>query len=245
LNDPASRNAMSEQMADRFVEAIQQVRAASDARVLVISGAGKAFSAGGHLDMLEQKTSLGGRENRRQMEHFYTRFLSVLDVEIPVIAAINGHAIGAAFAVALACDIRVAVDTAKLGLNFVRLGLHPGMGCTHFLPRLIGYGRAAELLFTGAIITASEAHGIGLVNRVSSSEAFGSTVEEIANAIASAGPQAVRETKLTLRTSGACSLSDALRREAECQARSYSSSEFAIGLAAAREKKTPSFPAES
>lgn len=193
------------------------------------------------MEMLLEKPKIPSHENRRLMELFYNNFLSIRALEVPVIAAINGHAIGAGLCVALGCDIRIATDTAKLGLNFVLLGLHPGMGATYFVPRLVGEAHAAELLFTGKIVSADYAARIGLVNQSVSPSEFENLVSSTASAIAGAAPEAIRELKLSLRNSQFASLDDCLRREAECQARSYSGKEFQEGIAAAREKRRPNF----
>lgn len=239
--DPDNRNAMSEEMAEQFPARIAELRADSSVRVVVLRGEGQAFSGGGHMAMLLAKPKLSLTENRRLMELFYKQFLSIRELEVPVIAAINGHAIGAGLCVALACDIRIARDKAKLGFNFVNLGLHPGMAATWFLPRLIGAAHAAELLYTGKIFTAEFAAKIGLVNHVVTESEFEKFVSETAEAIAAAAPETMRELKLTLRLTAGATLEEALCREAECQARSYAGKEFAEGIAAATEKRKPSF----
>ena len=241
LNDSANRNAMSEAMSESFAARVSDLRKDSAIRVVVLRGAGGAFSGGGHMEMLTAKPKLSAPENRRLMELFYENFLSICSLEVPVIAAINGHAIGAGLCVALSCDIRIAVDTAKLGLNFVLLGLHPGMGATYFVPRLIGSARAAELLYTGKSITAQYAAQVGLVNETVPANDFEATVSTTADAIAAAGPETVRELKLSLRNSHTLSLEECLRREAECQARSYTGKEFLEGISAATEKRKPKF----
>lgn len=241
LNDPDSRNAMSAEMGERFVEVIAELQNDTTARVVVLQGAGTAFSGGGHLDMLAEKINIPADENQRLMELFYEQFLSILKLEVPTIAAINGHAIGAGMCIALACDIRIVKKNAKLGLNFVHLGLHPGMGATYFLPRIVGPAKAAELLYGGKIITAEEAETFGLINRCVNEEEFDGVVEDMANLIAKAGPQSIGELKESLQGSMTRTLAECLRREAECQARDYAGKEFAEGVQAAKEKRKPSF----
>lgn len=241
LNDPENRNAMSEKMAAEFAAAINKLENDSAIRVLVLTGAGKAFSGGGHLDMLFEKTKIAPEKNRELMQTFYQQFLSVRRLPIPVIAAINGHAMGAAFCLALACDIRVSVSDAKMGLNFVHLGLHPGMGATYFLPRLVGPAVCAELLYRGLILSAADAKELGLLNHVVDSRAFNEAVLSVARDIAAVGPQAIRELKETLRSSESYSLEDCLNREAACQALDYSGPQFLEGITAAREKRSPKF----
>ena len=232
---------MSEQMADRFATVVAEVAVDTSVRVVVLTGAGKAFSGGGHLQMLQEKTTIPVDKNRELMERFYERFLAVRTIPVPVIAAINGHAMGAALCLALACDMRIAVKEAKLGLNFVHLGLHPGMGATYLVPRLVGPARAAELLYCGRVLTADEAERCGLVNEAVSADSFRARIEAVAGTIAQAGPRAVRELKQSLAAGEYRSLEDCLKREAHCQSLDYAGAEFLEGISAALEKRSPKF----
>lgn len=241
LNDAPSRNAMSEEMGLQFFAAVQELKTDMSVRAVILTGAGKAFSGGGHLNMLEAKTKISSEENAELMMQFYTHFLSIYDLHVPVIAAINGHAVGAGLCLALACDVRIAVEEAKLGLNFVHLALHPGMGATWFLPRLVGPAHAAALLYQGKIVAAVEGEKLGLVSRVVSADALMPTALEIAQNIAAVGPQSVRELKESLRQSGHATLREQLQREALCQAADYAGPEFAEGITAAKEKRKPKF----
>ena len=154
FDDPERRNAMTEAMGRALAERVRELSAEDDLRAVILTGAGSAFSAGGDLDMIESKARAGverpGGEvregHRRFMRAFYGLFLSIRELPCPALAAINGHAIGAGFCVALACDLRIAAQEARLGLNFTRLGIHPGMGATWLLPRLVGPALAAEIL---------------------------------------------------------------------------------------------------
>jgi enoyl-CoA hydratase len=154
FNDPERRNAMTQAMGEAFAECVTELAADPEVRAVILTGAGRAFSAGGDLGMIgsraregAQRPGLGRRGIRDAMRSFYKLFLSVRDLPCPTIAAVNGAAIGAGLCVALACDVRVASGEAKLGLNFTALGLHPGMGATWTLPRLVGPALAAEILF--------------------------------------------------------------------------------------------------
>jgi enoyl-CoA hydratase/carnithine racemase len=240
FNDPENLNAMGEKMADEFFQALARIRQEGTLRALIVTGEGKAFSAGGHLAMLEAKRALSGEENRRRMLDFYHAFLSVRELEIPVIAAVNGSAIGAGLCVAIACDIRIAGVGAKLGFTFAKLGLHPGMGATYLLPSVVGIAAASELLLTGRVIDAEEAFRIGLISKIVPTERLLQSAKEVAEEIASCGPEAIRQLLRTLRNRPS-SLEDALDREAICQSVNYSSPEFAEGLAATREKRKPKF----
>jgi enoyl-CoA hydratase len=175
------------------------------------------------------------------MERFYRLYLSVRDLPFPTVAAIGGPAIGAGLCVALGCDVRVAARDAKLGLNFVRLGIHPGMGATFALPRLVGPALAAELLFTGRAVDGAEAERIGLVNRAVERAEVLPTALALAREIAASAPLAVRRTKQALARSEHASLDEQLRFEAEQQSYDYESADLREGLAAVRERRPPRF----
>jgi len=175
---------------------------------VILTGAGRAFSAGGDLGMIQERADHGASEPgrarrsiREAMRSFYQLFLSVREIPCPTLAALNGHAIGAGLCVALACDVRIAAEDAKLGLNFTRLGLHPGMGATWTLPRLVGSARAAELLFSSRILTGAEAAAIGLVSRAVPREQVLPAARELAAAFATCAPLAVRGVKRALARS--------------------------------------------
>lgn len=241
LHRPAERNAMTPQMGREITRAVAELNADDDVRVVVISGSGKGFCSGADLRTLgaeagsgEADEGLGGGEN------FYRAFLSVRDLRVPSIAAVNGHAIGAGFCFAMAADLRVIHRDAKVGMTFVRLGIHPGMAATWTLPRLVGPSVAADLLYTGRLVGADEALALGIANRIGGDD-FDDVVAELAGAIASAAPVAVRSTKQTLRGSEARSIDDALVREASVQAMTFTTSDAAEGIQAMREKRAPDF----
>jgi enoyl-CoA hydratase/carnithine racemase len=249
LNDPERRNAMTEAMGRALAGAVGELARDERLRAVVLAGAGPAFSAGGDLDLIEAKARAGAADpggparaaNQAFMRGFYGLFLSVRDLPCPSVAAIHGAAIGAGLCVALACDLRVAARDAKLGLNFTRLGIHPGMGATWTLPRLVGAARAAELLFTGRTLDGARAERIGLVNRaVAAGEVRGAALE-LAREIAAAAPRAVRGAKRSLAGSAGASLGEQLEREAAAQALDYETLDLREGLAAARERRSPRF----
>ncbi|RIL09257.1 MAG: enoyl-CoA hydratase/isomerase family protein [Proteobacteria bacterium] len=241
LNDPDNLNAMGEEMADEFSALITKLqREAKKLRALILTGSGRAFSAGGNLEMLEKKTSLNAEENHRRMLNFYNSFLCMLDLGVPLIAAINGHAIGAGLCVASACDVRVCSDKARLGFTFTKLGLHPGMGATYFLPKLLGYASAAELILTGRVIEAPEALRVGLVSKIVAAEKVVEEAKAIAQEICECGPESIKQVLQTLRQ-GVHELPRMLEREATCQSINYGSQEFKEGVRAAIEKRKPAF----
>jgi enoyl-CoA hydratase/carnithine racemase len=249
FDDPERRNAMTEAMGRELTAVLSRLAADPSVRAAVVTGAGPAFSAGGDLAMIEEKARAGraspgepGRaRNRTFMRDFYGLFLSVRELPCPTVAAIQGPAIGAGLAVALACDLRVAARDARLGLNFARLGIHPGMGSSWTLPRLVGPARAAELLFTGRLVDGAEAERIGLVNRAVTPEQVLPEAVALAGEIAGCAPRAVRGIKRALARTLDSSLAEQLAFEAEQQALCYESADLEEGLAAARERRAPRF----
>lgn len=171
----------------------------------------------------------------------YQPFLSVLDVEVPVIGALNGHAIGGGMGLALVCDIRVANETAKYGANFTKLGLHPGMATTYLMPRMVGVPRAAELLLTGRIITGAEAAEFGLVNYAVPADAVKDKAQELAREVASCAPIANRWTKRSLYEHVGWNPRPAAMHEADLQSRSRETEDFEEGVKALLEKRPPVF----
>jgi enoyl-CoA hydratase len=228
---------------------VAQLRKEPDVRAVVLTGSGRAFSAGGDLGMIGARAEAGAsgpggaprRTNRDQMRAFYQLFLSVRDLPCPTVAAMNGAAIGAGLCVALACDLRIAAIDAKLGLNFTRLGIHPGMGATWTLPRLVGPAVAAELVYTGRIIDGAEAARIGLVNRAVERERVLPDALALAQEIATSAPVAVRGSKLALARSADASLEDQLSFEAARQSECFETGDIREGLQAVREKRAPRF----
>jgi len=248
FNDPERRNAMTYAMGERFAERIAGLARDETLRAVVLTGAGRAFSAGGDMGMLRAKAAEGRaapgiarRSIRDTMRSFYTLFLSVRDLPCPTIAAINGHAIGAGFCVALACDVRVAAEEARLGLNFTRLGVHPGMAATWTLPRLVGPAQAAELLFTSRLITGSEAARIGLANRALPSEGVLPAAHALAAEMATCAPLANRAVKRALARSLEATIEDQLSFEATEQAATFETEDVHEGLDAVQERRDPRF----
>jgi len=248
FNDPSRLNAMTAAMGEAFRDRIAALGRDDDVRAVVLTGRGRAFSAGGNLDMLQRQADRGTaspgsawRGIRDEMSTFYRLFLSIRDLPCPTIAAINGHAIGAGFCVALGCDFRYAAREAKLGLNFTRIGVHPGMAATWTLPRLVGPALAAELLYTSRIIDGEEASHMGLANRVFPGDEVLAEAQKTAAEIAKNAPGAVRAVKRALARTESASIEDQLQFEASEQAKNFESADAQEGIAAVREKRDPSF----
>lgn len=242
LNRPGKLNAMNEAMGDALSAHVERLKADEDLRVVILTGAGRAFSAGGDLDMLSGFNALSIDAATDVMLAFYKRFLCIRDIPVPVIAAVGGAAVGAGVCLTLACDVRIAREDARLAMNFTRLGLHPGCGATFFLPRVVGEARARQILMTGRTFSGAEAAAIGLVHQAVPADAFQAAVAAAAAELAQAGPLASRQLKQGMRAwldEGA--LSRALAWEARCQATCYQTADFQEGIAAARERRPPRF----
>jgi len=226
-----------------FKDAVAELREdckTEDIRAVVVTGNGRAFSAGGDLDFLRDRHHDKPANNAPIMRAFYDGFLCVRTLPVPVIAAINGHAVGAGLCFALACDIRIAAAKAKLGVTFVGLGLHPGMASTHFLPKIVGPQVASQLLLTGELISGTEAEKKGVVAEAVEGEVMERAME-MANQMAKAGPIAVQTCVRTLRNAQDEGLERAVWREADAQAQTYASQDLLEGVNAVAEKRTPEF----
>jgi enoyl-CoA hydratase len=196
IDRPHARNALAPRTMVELDQALDEVRARR-ARVLVIRGAGeKAFCAGGDLKELEKMRST---EEASAMAHRMRSTLDrILEMQVPVIAAVNGDAFGGGVELALACDFRIAAAHARLGLTQVNLGLMPAWGASERLAALVGRGRALHILLGGQALTAEEALSAGLVEEVVPSERFDARVKEVARAIATAAPAAVAGIKASV-----------------------------------------------
>ena len=247
LDNPEMRNAMSEEMTDSWVRAVDEVAADRSVRVVVVTGEGAAFCSGGNTSWIASEPDATVDYLRTRMIAFYRAWLSIRRLEVPTIAAVNGAAIGAGLCLALACDLRYAAGGAKLGVPFVKLGMHAGMGGTHLLPEVVGEAHAKDLLLTGRVVDAEEALRIGLVSRVldpDSTGTFHDDVLEIAAGIAAGAPIATRLTTLALRDGGHADLETALQWEALAQPVTLATADLQEGIAASKEKRSPVFTGE-
>ena len=166
LANPDQRNAMSGPMTQAWAALMADLATDTDLRVLVVTGEGSAFCSGGDTSWIAAEPDASVGDLRARMLPFYRTWLSVLDLDVPTLAAVNGPAIGAGLCLALACDVRYAASGAVLGAPFVRLGMHPGMAATWLLPDVVGPAHARDLLLTGRTVDADEALRLGLVSRV-------------------------------------------------------------------------------
>jgi len=242
FNNPAQLNALNEKMGNVFEQKIDALKKDNSLRAVVLTGEGKGFSAGGDLEFLQQRMKTSASENSAVMRRFYQRYLSIRTLPVPTIAAINGPAVGAGFAICFACDFRIASNEAKMGFNFVRLGITPGMGSSYLLPALASRQSASLLLLTGDLISAQEALDHGLLLSVHPKDQVLAEALKIAGKIAFASPLAVRATTKTLRMQLDGQMETALMREADTQAHCYAGEDLKIGLEAVKAKKDPVFP---
>src|SRR5262245_24870089 len=242
LNRPEKLNAFGGPMREEILDALAKVAADDAVRVLVVTGEGRAFSAGGDIDQLKNLRESNNEEAFKRVlasGQMITR--SMRSLPKPVIAAINGACAGAGFSFAIACDVRIASDRATFGASFSRIGLHPDWGGSWTLPRLVGSAGACELIFTGSMISAPEAERIGLVNRVVSHDQLMPTVMELAETMSKSAPRVLRLAKESIYRSLSSDMETAFARETEVQTECFHSEDFLEGLTAFKEKRKPQF----
>lgn len=246
LNRPDARNAISDaEMVDAIVDAVSAVNGDMDVRAVVLTGAGSAFSAGGNIkDMSDKRGMFGGspaeiRAGYRQGIQRIPRAL--YHCEVPVIAAVNGPAVGAGCDLALMCDLRIASSTAFFAESFVQLGIIPGDGGAWLLTKAIGPARAAEMALTGDRVRSEQALAWGLVNEVAEPEELLEAAHALAGRVAKNPPGAVRMAKKLLRESQHQSLESLLEMSASMQALAHSTSDHAEALSAFIDKRPGEF----
>ncbi len=242
INRPERLNALVDDMRDRIDAALAELDEDDDVRCVAITGVGRAFSTGGDVRYMAQLADRDDVDGFEELVQAGIRVVKRIDeMRKPVIAAINGAAAGAGASLALACDIRIASQNASIGLTFTRIGLHPDWGASYFLPRLIGSALAAELVFTGGMINARRAERLGLVNKVVPAEELEGAVQGLAGQIAGGAPDVIAAAKQTLRRSLAADLNEILAMELDAQREAFQSRDFAEGIQAFLEKRSPRF----
>ncbi|GAB3770321.1 enoyl-CoA hydratase [Nocardioides ginsengisegetis] len=241
LDNTEMRNAMSDEMTSSWVTAIDGIAADPSVRAVVVTGAGSAFCSGGNTSWIASEPDASVDRLRTRMLAFYRSWLSIRKLEVPTIAAINGPAIGAGLCMALACDIRYAASGARMGVPFVKLGMHAGMAGTYLLPNVVGEAHARDLLLTGRVVDADEALRLGLVSRVVEPTSFLDEVVETAAGIAATAPIASKLTKLALQGGGHADVESCLQWEAMAQPITLATEDLQEGIRAAQEKRAPEF----
>jgi enoyl-CoA hydratase len=239
FNRPKALNALNRQLLDALSATLEGMATDGDIRVLVLTGAGeKAFVAGADITELARQTPL---QTKLLSERGHDIFLKLEALPQPVIAAVNGFALGGGCEIALACDFIYASETAQFGLPEINLGLIPGYGGTQRLPRLIGRNLAKEMIFTGGMIPAGEALRIGLVNRVCSPESLMDTVMATARGMAAKGAVALRAAKQAVNQGLETDLNTGIRMEINQFAMTLLSGDAREGMSAFLEKRKPVF----
>lgn len=238
FNRPEVLNALNTTVATESLDALQNIKDDPDVRVLILAGAGRAFVAGADIAEMEAKNA----EAARIYSELGHRFMNALqDLPQPVIAAINGFALGGGLEVALACDIRIASESAQFGLPETILGIIPGWGATQRTARLIGSSRTKELIFTGRRIKAAEALAMGLVNQVVPDAELTNTVNEMAATMCRQGQTALRVAKTVINNGMDLSLDEALRLEIDTFVDLFDTDDRREGMKAFLEKRKPNF----
>lgn len=244
LNRPERRNAFTFEMVREWASLLWKARTDDSVRVVVLTGAGdRAFCSGIDLDSISNAnpnlTPLERKSHLHEEIHQVALALEALDK--PVIASINGAAVGAGLDMALMCDLRIAARSAKLSEGYIKVGLTPGDGGAYYLPRLVGTARALELLLTGDFIDAEEAHRIGMVNRVVDDSDLGAATKALAEQIAAAPPVTVRMIKRATYQSARADLRTSLDLISSHFAVVAATEDAAEALSAMQEKRLPSF----
>lgn len=242
LNRPEKLNAVVGDMREEIMAALEKFAADESVRVVIVTGAGRGFCAGGDVGYLGELVDKKNVEGLKGLLYMGKSLVTLIrKMPKPVIAAVNGPAAGAGLNLAVACDIRIASENASFGASFSKIGLHPDWGGSWFLPRLVGPARACEMVFTGEMIGAMEALRIGLVNKVHPHAEFAGEVEKLAELIANRPPKALALAKQLLWEAGRLGIDETLEREMENQIACFGMDDAREGIHAFLEKRQPTF----
>ena len=245
LNRPDTRNALSGDIIEGLVEYIQKADKDKNVGCVILTGAGKSFSSGGNLQEIKDMTTKD-QMTQAQLEDWY-RFgiqkipLTMNSIDVPVVAAVNGHAIGAGNDLCTMCDIRIAGEDAKFSESFLRIGIIPGDGGSWFLPKIIGLARANEMILTCDVLDANKALDWGLVSKVVPNENLIVEAQQLAKKITSQPPEASRRAKRLLRMSQNVPLQDALEMAASQQSMLQQLDDHREAIDALLEKRKPNY----
>lgn len=240
LQSPQTRNSLHLEMVKELTEVMDYINSRDDIGSMIVTGEGKAFSSGGDLrEMYQKKMEID--EAYEMVKSYYPFLEKLTHMPFPVIAAVNGAAVGAGFNIALACDMIYASTEAFFSQAFVLVGLTPDMGGTYYLPRIIGLHRAKELVFTGKQLSAQEALEMGIINKVLEPEKLMPEVQALATQLATGPKVALKLAKNLLNSSHKRDLNEALEVEALCQATCFQTEDHWEGAGAFLEKRKPHF----
>jgi enoyl-CoA hydratase/carnithine racemase len=245
MNEPERRNPLTGNTAiPEFLAAIDRIHADRSVRCVIVTGNGPSFCAGGNVPDMQRLASPQADPVATRDEYrsgIQRLAVSLFNLEVPVIAAVNGHAIGAGLDLACMCDIRIASEKARFAESFVKLGIIPGDGGAWLLPRVLGLSRAAEMAFTGDTIDAQQALGWNLVSRVVAHDELMGAAQEMAGRIAANPSHALRLTKRLIREGLNSSLQSVLELSAVFQAMSHQTADHKEAVSAFIEKRAPRF----
>ncbi|RLC94988.1 MAG: enoyl-CoA hydratase/isomerase family protein [Chloroflexi bacterium] len=242
LNQPDKLNSIGVRMIHELMQACDEIEQSGKARVIVFTGAGRAFCAGADLEDLQKAAASKPADLERNLRLWFMLTWRIKNIELPTIAAVNGHALGGGFALAIACDIRIAAEDARAGTVFVQRGASSAdMGVSWILPRIVGAGWAAELMFTGDIIDAAKAERIGLFNHVVPRDQLMQTVRDMAVKLAAGPPLGLKFTKRALNRSMWEGLQGHLNLECATQSLAFLSDDFNEGVKSFYEKRPAQF----
>lgn len=236
ISRPEALNALNTEVLSDISAAVDQAAGDDEVLVLIITGEGKSFVSGADIAKMKDLTAV---ESQQFSDFGNNVFLKIENLAKPVIAAINGYALGGGCELAMSCDLRIASDNAKFGQPEVGLGITPGFGGTQRLPRLIGAAKAKELIFTARIITAQDAYALGLLNRVVARDELMDAALELANEIAKNAQVAVRQSKRAINRGLQADISTGLAYEADASAVCYATVDQKNAMAAFVEKRKP------
>ena len=241
LNRPRKKNSFTMEMIETWASIYREAQTDPSVRALVLTGSGDSFCAGADLGNLDasRDTPLERKYNLTHQVHAVTR--AIQDLDKPVIAAVNGVAVGAGMDMALMTDIRLAARSARFSEGYIRLGIVPGNGACYYLPRLVGTAKALELLLTGDMVSAEEAERIGLVNHVYDDADLEKETLALARQLADGPPVAIQMIKRAVYQSARIDLATALDLVSSHMAVAQSTADAAEAYAAFREKRTPRF----
>jgi 2-(1,2-epoxy-1,2-dihydrophenyl)acetyl-CoA isomerase len=241
LNRPEVMNALDQALVNGIYTTFRQLRDDAQARVIVLSGSGRAFCAGGDVSFLKLINSQSQTGIRALLRDLFHKLTAITRVEKPVVGALHGVAVGAGFSLALLCDLRLAAEDTKFGAEFPMMGIIPEVGCSHILPNLVGLGKAMELVLTAQRFDAPEAQRIGVVNRVFPADKLMEEAMALAHRLVKLPPLALGLSKMALRKGVVSSLEESLHFEANINALCYQTEDHKEAASAFLEKRKPLF----
>ncbi|MGD2126688.1 MAG: enoyl-CoA hydratase/isomerase family protein [Desulfobacteraceae bacterium] len=241
MNRPEVMNTLNQELINDLYRCLTALEKDPNVRVVVLSGAGRAFCAGGDVSFLKVISELSHAGTRQLLKELFHKLTVLARVEKPVVGALHGYVLGAGFGLSLLCDFRVAAESTTFGVEFVNMGIVPEIGVTHIFPSLVGLGKAMELAMTGRRFDAKEAEKVGVVNRVFSDGALMEQAMKLAGHMAALPPLALGWTKMALRKGLSSSLEESMALEANINALCYQSEDHKEAARAFLEKRNPVF----